>query len=863
VAVQEGEVVELHSPDFVYRLNTADGLKGVSWTNLLTDRTISLGLGPELEVDLDVSDERIAITEWRCTHSQSGDGAPDEDIGYREGFFKPDGDDSQWQRITSPAMQGPGSVTGFDWARTRVVIPPKARNKHLTLVIGGFGVFDYRYTRVFVGGRQVAEREACTRWHEPLSIELGPQSDIHRHLRFGQENVIALQLSGFVDRVPRLDQLDPQRARALAMRSVWPAQYEQYLLIGRPPITPELRVVGYQVERHPSSCEAIFRLRADDQPIAATVRYQYSDGQGALRKFVDVTNMGKQPLTVLNIRLGDYATDIGVSDGEQGFPVYLDGQYFMTLAHPSGWAMGQDGRVSLRHYPGATLLPEQKLHAMETVYGVADAGRARDHFIAYVRSRTRRVDRGHDRPYAIFDNFGSWPLRDPEHGDMFTKNTEKAMLHGLERLSEMQKLTGRQFDLCNIHLWFDINSKMTRFDPQRFPHGFAPIKKKLDELGIAPGLWIASHYGSWATVHPSFAGCCRAQEPLRSAYAEAFRFHIRENGVRLAKFDGQEAMCYHPGHNHLPGVYSTEAIHNAVIDTLRGLDDENPDVFLMLYWGHRSPWWLLHGDTLFEPGVFVEAAHPGPYPTMYARDSVTQGLDQAHWFCQDVPRIGKDSLGVWLSDWWWNSSIGKERWQEGLVMDMCRGSLLLQLWADYDWLSPPEWTQMATLFDLVRAAPECFAHCRFVLGNPWRNEPYGYCCGNGQRAFIALNNCTWRDKTLTLELNAAWGLPNGRRWDLYRWYPDPARLNGKDKFFGQNASIAMRPFEIILLEAVPSGEPPSLEREFPERSMPTDFVEPSRPLDITVGPPERELAEAERSTWTVLEPTEAVSAGGA
>ncbi|MBI84241.1 MAG: hypothetical protein CMJ81_13650 [Planctomycetaceae bacterium] len=870
--------VQLRSPKLVFHLDTKAGLRARAWENQLTGRTLSLGAGAELEVDIDTSQKRISITGWRCTQSQAADSPPDEDIGYRKGFARTEWDDSRWLQVPSPAAGGPGSVTGFDWSRTHVTIPEDADGKQLSLVVGGFGVFDYRYTRVFLNGQQIGLRTTPARWHEPAQIDLGPGTEAHRHVRFGQDNVIALQLSGFVDRVRRLDQLDPKKARKLAMTLVWPAQYEQYLVVGEPTRTPQLRVSRLQVNHGKSACEAVFELAAEHPKISAVVTYRWNADQPVVRKFVEVVNAGDQEIRVLNVRLGDYRTDAEVSDGEQGFPVYLDGEFFMSLAHPSGWAIGQEGRVLLRHYPGVVLAPGEKFHCMETVLGVAKQEQAREQFVQYVRSRMRRVVRGHDRPYAIFDNFGSWPLREPKEGTqeiteqnfrevlevgMFAKNTEKAMLHSLSRLAEMQKVTGRQFDLCNLHFWFDIHSEMTRFAPERFPTGFAPIKRQLKELGIASGLWINSGYGLWSTVHPSFAGCCPAQEPLRSAYSKAFRYHIRENGIRLAKFDGLEAMCYSASHDHLPGVYSTEAIHNAVIDTLRHLDDESPVTLLLLYWGYRSPWWLLDSDTLFEPGVFVEAAHPGVLPTLYARDSVTQGLDQAHWFCSEVPRLGKDSLGIWLSDWWWNSSIGKERWREGLVMDMCRGSLLLQLWADHDWLSPPEWRQMTTLFELVRARPECFANSRFILGNPWKDEPYGYCCSDGKRAFIALNNCTWQDNVLSLELNSAWGLPDGPSWELYRWYPDPARLVGEAKTFTRQVSIALRPFEVVLLEAVPSGRSPSLERKFTERPTSFAFAEPSRPVEVTLGQPGEKSPDASESIWTVLKPAAAVSAGGA
>ena len=54
----------------------------------------------------------------------------------------------------------------------------------------------------------------------------------------------------------------------------------------------------------------------------------------------------------------------------------------------------------------------------------------------------------------------------------------------------------------------------------------------------------------------------------------------------------------------------------------------------------------MHADTLFDSGVGIEAASPSDFPAPFARDSVTQRLDQAQWFSADVPPLGKDSLGA-------------------------------------------------------------------------------------------------------------------------------------------------------------------------------------------------------------------------
>ncbi len=332
----------------------------------------------------------------------------------------------------------------------------------------------------------------------------------------------------------------------------------------------------------------------------------------------------------------------------------------------------------------------------------------------------------------------------------------------------------------------------------------------------------------------------------------------------LLKFDNTACVCVNPNHEHLPGLYSTEAIEDGLIEFFRDLDAECPDVFLMLYWGYKSPWWLLHADTLFDSGIGIEAASPSDQPTPYVRDGVTQKLDQAQWVAnENVPALGKDSLGVWLSDWPWNSQIGKERWEAGFVMDLCRGSLLAQPWSDTPWLSPPERKQMADFIALLKAQPGCFGNSRFILGDPWKDEPYGYCCTDGQRAFLAIHNCCWKDTVPRLELNSAWGLPDGQAWDLYRWYPDPARLSGNAETFGREVSISLRPFEVVLLEVVPAGQPPALDRTFDVKPIPARFAEASRSVEFVVQQVQEKPEPEPDSLWTPLEPDRFVSAGGA
>ena len=255
----------------------------------------------------------------------------------------------------------------------------------------------------------------------------------------------------------------------------------------------------------------------------------------------------------------------------------------------------------------------------------------------------------------------------------------------------------------------------------------------------------------------------------------------------------------------------------------------------MLYWGYRSPWWLLYADTLFDAGMKIEGSSFSAFPAPYARESTIRRLDQARWMLKDIPPLGWDTLGTWLADWEWNSYVGTARWQDGVVMDISRGHLLAQIWTDPGWLSPPGRAQMGEFIQLLKGADQSFRNCRFVYGNPWKDEAYGHLCSDGQRAFVAINNGAWSDHTFRLELNSEWGLPNGQTWKVYRWYPNPAQIRDRNRELFQNrAEIPLRAFETAMFEVVPSGQQPTLPRTLPMQEIKQPFAEPTVEIPLQV-----------------------------
>ena len=257
---KRGRIVEIRAPQFIYRIDTADGLRGIAWENLLTGKSISLGNGPEVEVDFDAAEQWIPIGGWKMAVSPNKTPSPDKDQGFRNGYYRPECDDAAWRSIFQPAWEGPDDEQTQIWTRAKISLPAEAKDKPLSLTVGGFGLFDYRYLRVFLNRHEVGVRNAPGRWREPLIVDMGPDCKAHEFVLYGKENLIALQLGGCVARLPRLEELNPSRSRSQAMRQMWPGQFEQYLTIGPPTITPKLEVAASEFKQGDAAGEARFEL---------------------------------------------------------------------------------------------------------------------------------------------------------------------------------------------------------------------------------------------------------------------------------------------------------------------------------------------------------------------------------------------------------------------------------------------------------------------------------------------------------------------------------------------------------------------------------------------------------------------------
>ena len=321
-------------------------------------------------------------------------------------------------------------------------------------------------------------------------------------------------------------------------------------------------------------------------------------------------------------------------------------------------------------------------------------------------------------------------------------------------------------------------------------------------MGYLNGCPAKAHYGG---------SLCLACEPYADLLKNAVLHHIRTNNVRFVKLDGGNYTCDNPAHDHLPGKYSTERMFGRLIDLADAARAEAPDVFVMWYWGLRSPFWALHGDSIFESGLHMEGSGASAFPTLHYRDSVTLAQDQNAQHARTVPPLVKDSLGVWLADTRWGNFMGKRRWREALVMDLGRGSLLFpNLWGDVYLLDEDDVRFLAWIGSLARKHESLFLSRRTILGDPWRNEVYGYAHCRGSHGFLFVNNAHFASRRATLWLDATLGLEAkaGTPLRLTTHFPERqqvVRADGSPYRAGDAIDLWLRPFEVLMLEVKPAG----------------------------------------------------------
>ncbi len=729
-----------------------------SIANKITGRTFHISDSRLCALRVADGKQRIDIAEWRF-HPGSGEHVPRErERGFVSGFSSPGLDCGSWMtvdRLNAYPIGGVGYSTvlypGYGWYRAEFEVPAGAASEPVELHLGGYDNQDWLEYWVYVNGEFVGHAAPQGFWHSAPVYLISPGSKGYQALNFGGTNVLAVQARGLDRRFPGMSIPDAERY------SVDSLLVEQYVSIGR----GERWVEGFEPHGHSlldDASESALEISflSESEKIEVRVRYSLPSGEPVLHKRVTMRNLGTEAVTLLEIELERLSVDAEATIGGMGAPCFIGGELFAGVAHPAGLARGMGNTVSLSTMPGRIVEPGGSYESKTMVLGVGGEQQAGRAFTGYLSRHGHRKR----EPLSMYHCYG---LHDIAGIDEPTDLTEEMILANLNDIAQLNAM-GVRFDYYFIDAgWSNPTGDLKDFDPRFFPNGPERVIGRISELGMKLGLWTSPACGPMAfhpgAAKPELAGCgtlasadgsghrgmlCMASEPWRSMYRDALEHHVRHNGCTGFKLDANALACNNPSHGHMLGLYSVEALVDATIDTLEAVRRKCPDVLIMYYWGIRSPWWLLWGDTIYERGVLMEGSTASDAPTRLLRESVTISFDQAAHHAWDmVPLESGDSLGVWISKWRWANYMGPEGWRDAWLMDIARGSMMRQLWGDLSMFADEDREFLARVAEWLRGKEQLLREPQRILGSPWKAEPYGYAYSEPGRWVAFIYNPTF------------------------------------------------------------------------------------------------------------------------
>ncbi|MFN8619256.1 MAG: hypothetical protein U0869_00740 [Chloroflexota bacterium] len=759
-------------------------------------RSVAVADATELSVVLDAATWRHDIPTWRWLATATPP----------EGWTDPGFDVAGWRTVPHlhPVITARAATPSF--FRARVPLPASVRDLPVTFLLGGLDGQDWSRYAAWLDGEPLDAWTGSGTIREPRRIVIEPGTPAHDRLRFGGEHLLAVRCEG-------LERSHPDLVPGELEHHFFADWLVDQAVVAGPVdlVVDDFRVrsVTADGERH---LELTLDAAGPDAALEATIRYAAHGAE--IRKSVTLRNRGDAPVTVMDVVLDRWSGDLDARYGGRGQPAIL-GPAFAAITHPAGVARVAPDRVELVQMPGRTLAPGEEL-ALPTVVLGGSATRPID---AVVRDHILGLRPRPERRITVYSALGWYDFTNP--ADPLPELTQELVDENLRQLAELAT-HGARFDVLMLDDWWDWTD-LGRFRPGPFPDGSAPVRRAAEAAGMRLGIWWATTRAVWsvrdragidaALANAPDAGApldltggewrwleeftnlmigeprfCLAAEPYRGHALASLPAVLAETDAALFKLDCAVLHCTSSDHGHRPGRHSMEPMVDAVTELVARAREAAPDLRVVLYWGFRSPWWLGVADAMFDKGLLMEAATVASAPARTVRHSLTTNVDQAIHHARFMPRRLQDSLGVWVGDVAWCNRIGREEWAEAFLVDLARGSDLVQLWGDLTLFDEADRRFLGDALRWFDAELRPAGEPGLVGGDARLLEPYGYRLAGRHGEVITLVNPTAR---------VAGPPPDAMPDALRERYPHP----------GPGAGEPLAPYEVRILSAATPADP--------------------------------------------------------
>jgi len=360
------------------------------------------------------------------------------------------------------------------------------------------------------------------------------------------------------------------------------------------------------------------------------------------------------------------------------------------------------------------------------------------------------------RPFSVYCD---WGLHD-ELGDNIELD-ERMTIDVLDKL-EYWKQKGITFDYYLFDaFWFDPHGDYTQFKKTHWSHGFEKIRKRIESLGMKPGLWFDVNGPTvprnelWQkSLSRDKRFYCLFDGPYASGFYEALVHAYKEWGIRIFKLDFANFRAVAP---ELGGEISLDEIYlkntNALKKILKKFKSTCPETVILAYNGYElipnyigntsypikrgiDPSWLEVFDYMYSGDP-----RPADIPCVSFRRSVD--LYQDHMVYKfnysGLPFYRIDDHGCMIGNTNTIYYLGKKSWRRSWIMTLIRGSKKAHLYGNLHLLDDSDIEFLKDSKNLFLSLYETSMETSIIrvpLRDPW----HGFLLGGGAKGLLALIN---------------------------------------------------------------------------------------------------------------------------
>ena len=529
------------------------------------------------------------------------------------------------------------------------------------------------------------------------------------------------------------------------------------------------------------------------------------DESNYIRQEIELT-VKDNDLPITEIRLIDWSLpDAHVIGTVRGSPVISE-RIFVGFEHPLSTCAVALGRA-LCNLERELPLKAGHSVAYSSVIGVTAPNQLRRGFLYY-------LERERAHPYRAFLHYNSW-----YDLGYFSQYDEAGALDRINAFgTELTKKRGVKLSSFLFDDGWDDPSTLWHFN-SGFPEGFTRVRSAAEQYGAEPGVWMSPWGGYGKPKQQRLASAKSAGYEIVDnglalsgpKYYELFHGTclkmIREFGVNQFKFDGTgNANRVFPGSQF-------DSDFDAAINLINDLRKERPNIYINLTTGtYPSPFWLRYADSIWRDGedhsflgvgskrqqwityrdamTYEHVVMAGPiYPL---NSLMLHGLIYAR-FAKDLQTDPGDDFKSEVRDYFGT------------------GTQLQEMYITPSLLSQADWDNLAEAANWSRAQADALVDTHWIGGDPARLEIYGWAAWSPQEATLVLRNPGDKPQTIAIDIGKAFEIPAGMNtaYTAHSPWKEDAAAQPVHLEAGKLHEFALKPFEVLTLDAKPVPIPPS------------------------------------------------------